>query len=170
MFNKYLIVKSSLFFFCSLTCPLHLITYPVDGYLSQYLYDSDQISNPKFLPYSTFFTPIPHWRLKKTPSQRSGVRQGGPESPLIFNLYIAFVMRLFIEKGKQLNIDFFDHSFRINSKSFTRDVRSQLKQEKKNSLESHYWNGAAMQMTLFYPVFKVHLKASIEYSPNSVYP
>ena len=28
----------------------------------------------------------------------SGVRQGGPESPLLFNLYIDYVMRVYVEK------------------------------------------------------------------------
>ena len=81
----------------------------------------------------------------------SGVRQGGPESPLLFNLYIDFVTRLFIEKGKQLNIDFFDHSFRINSKSFTRDERSQLKQENKKLFGKSLleWCGYADDLVLF---------------------
>ena len=29
----------------------------------------------------------------------SGVRQGGPESPLLFNLYIDYVMRVYVEKS-----------------------------------------------------------------------
>ena len=85
----------------------------------------------------------------------SGVRQGGPESPVLFNLYITFyidfVMRLFIEKGKQLNVDFFEHSFRINSKSFTRDERSQLKRENKKLFGKSLleWCGYADDLVLF---------------------
>ena len=81
----------------------------------------------------------------------SGVRQGGPESPLLFNLYIDFVMRLFIEKCKQLKIDFFEHSFRINSKSFTRDERYQITQENKKLYGKSLleWCGYADDLVLF---------------------
>ena len=34
-----------------------------------------------------------------------GVRQGGPESPMLYNLYMDFVMRIFVDacKDKQIN-------------------------------------------------------------------
>ena len=36
----------------------------------------------------------------------NGVRQGGPESPMLFNLYIDFVMRLFLTRCDELGIKF----------------------------------------------------------------
>ena len=40
--------------------------------------------------------------LKETPGDKftltRGVRQGGPESPMLYNLYMEFVMRLYLEK------------------------------------------------------------------------
>ena len=37
-----------------------------------------------------------------------GVRQGGPKSPMLFNLYMDFVLRIFIESCKQRNINFLE--------------------------------------------------------------
>ena len=54
----------------------------------------------------------------------SGVRQGGPESPFLFNLYIDFVMRVFIEKCQSdTSINFFAHKYRVNPNSVTRAER-----------------------------------------------
>ena len=36
----------------------------------------------------------------------SGVRQGGPESPPLFNLYIDFVMRIFCDACQKEGVDF----------------------------------------------------------------
>ena len=48
-------------------------------------------------------------------------RQGGPESP---NLFIDFVMRLFIEKSHNIQeIKFFEHQFRVHCKTLTREER-----------------------------------------------
>ena len=35
----------------------------------------------------------------------TGVRQGGPESPTLFNLYMDFVMRVFLQRAKGKNIN-----------------------------------------------------------------
>ena len=43
----------------------------------------------------------------------SGVRQGRPESPNLFNLYIDFVMRVFPENSRQ--IEFFNYKYRLNT-------------------------------------------------------
>ena len=37
---------------------------------------------------------------------KSGVRQGGPESPILFNLFMDFVMRVFLEQCKKYGISF----------------------------------------------------------------
>ena len=44
-----------------------------------------------------------------------GVRQGGPESPLLFNLYIDYVMRIFNEECKSNNVRFLNLMYRIPS-------------------------------------------------------
>ena len=43
----------------------------------------------------------------------SGVRQGGPESPMLYNLYMDYVMRIFIAACKEANINFFKTSYCI---------------------------------------------------------
>ena len=35
-----------------------------------------------------------------------GVRQGGPESPLLFNLFIDYVMRVFLDECRKQNVEF----------------------------------------------------------------
>ena len=42
-----------------------------------------------------------------------GVRQGGPESPLLYNLYMDFVMRVFADKCKAENIEFLELVYKI---------------------------------------------------------
>ena len=36
----------------------------------------------------------------------TGVRQGGPESPTLFNLYMDYIMRVFIQRSKRHHIKF----------------------------------------------------------------
>jgi len=36
----------------------------------------------------------------------SGVRQGGPESPNLLNLYVDFAMRLFVQKSRDIDESF----------------------------------------------------------------
>lgn len=43
----------------------------------------------------------------------SGVRQGGPESPLLFNLFIDYVLRVFLDKCKKEKVPFAKYDFRI---------------------------------------------------------
>lgn len=58
----------------------------------------------------------------------SGVRQGGPESPILFTLFMDFVMRVFIEQSKDIaDIDFFEYRYRINSKAITREERVRMR-------------------------------------------
>ena len=42
-----------------------------------------------------------------------GVRQGGPESPLLFNLFIDYVMRVFLEECKTQKVDFIKLKYSI---------------------------------------------------------
>ena len=43
----------------------------------------------------------------------NGVRQGGPESPVLFNLYIDFVMRIFLDLCKLMGIKFLYLKYKI---------------------------------------------------------
>ena len=45
----------------------------------------------------------------------NGVRQGGPESPILFNLYMDYVMRVFTKSCRDRDIKFFKHNFSIPS-------------------------------------------------------
>ena len=42
-----------------------------------------------------------------------GVRQGGVESPMLYNLFMDFVMRVFLDKCKELKINFLKLKYRI---------------------------------------------------------
>ena len=75
----------------------------------------------------------------------SGVRQGGPESPFLFNLYIDFAMRVFINECQNKSVGFFEHCFRLNPRSIDRKERLQMRQcNVKNSGKSTLsWCGYA---------------------------
>ena len=85
--------------------------------------------------------------LSQTPEDKfnltSGVRQGGPESPLLFNLFIDFVMRVYIEKCETIGIKFLQLKYRIpNTASRT----------KKTTIGSHTidWLGYADDLALLF--------------------
>ena len=42
-----------------------------------------------------------------------GVRQGGPESPSLYNLYMDYLMRVFVEKCSRQDIQFFKSKYCI---------------------------------------------------------
>ena len=44
---------------------------------------------------------------------KTGVRQGGPESPMLFNLYLDFVMRIFLDTCTKSGIKFLNLKYRI---------------------------------------------------------
>ena len=82
----------------------------------------------------------------------SGVRQGGPESPFLFNLYIDFVMRVFSEKCRNDNaIEFFTHKYRINPNSISRSDRLKMRVDNLNLWGSSLlrWCGYADDLVLF---------------------
>ena len=82
----------------------------------------------------------------------SGVRQGGPESPPLFNLYIDFVMRVFLERCKRDNtIRFFNFNYRFNCRTVTREERLNNRASNQ-SLEGECvlpWCGYADDLILF---------------------
>ena len=82
----------------------------------------------------------------------SGVRQGGPESPFLFNLYIDFVMRLMLEKShSNQTIDFFTHKYRINGNSISREERLSMRKDNisQSGTSSLPWCGYADDLVLF---------------------
>ena len=82
----------------------------------------------------------------------SGVRQGGPESPFLFNLYIDFVMRVFIEKCQiDRSINFFAHKYRVNPNSVTRAERIKMRTNDTKLWGSSLlsWCGYADDLVLF---------------------
>ena len=42
-----------------------------------------------------------------------GVRKGGPESPLLYNLYMDFVMRVYFQECKRENVRFLEVRYKI---------------------------------------------------------
>ena len=44
---------------------------------------------------------------------QTGVFQGGPESPILYNLFMDYVMRLFMLKSKEESVNFISHSYSI---------------------------------------------------------
>ena len=87
----------------------------------------------------------------ETFSTTFGVRQGGPESPLLFNLYVDYVMRIFVSKCKDENIQFYEHSYRINPRSISRDERLEMRRKNIASYGTKVipWNGYADDLILF---------------------
>ena len=82
----------------------------------------------------------------------SGVRQGGPESPFLFNLYIDFVMRVFIEKCQSdTSINFFAHKYRVNPNSVSRAERIKMRTTDTKLWGSSLlsWCGYADDLVLF---------------------
>ena len=53
-----------------------------------------------------------------------GVRQRGPESPPLYNLYIDYVMRVFMQKCKENNVKFLKLKYRIRATATTRKERA----------------------------------------------
>ena len=48
---------------------------------------------------------------------KTGVRQGGPESPALYNLYMDYVMRVFTNECRKFGIKFFKSPYRIPGKA-----------------------------------------------------
>ena len=89
--------------------------------------------------------------LAETPDELfevgSGVRQGGPESPLLYNLYMDYVMRIFIEQCEKKDVTFLKLKYRIPSTATTRE-------ERRNKTDSGYhyvdWIGYADDLELIF--------------------
>ena len=61
--------------------------------------------------------------LAETPDDKfplnCGVRQGGVESPMLYNLFMDFVMRVFMNRCKELNINFLKLKYKIPESAST---------------------------------------------------
>ena len=81
----------------------------------------------------------------------SGVRQGGPESPFLFNLYIDYVMRVFMTEAQSQNINFYKHCYRLNPRSISREDRLRMRREDLRSWGTTTlpWSGYADDLILF---------------------
>ena len=75
----------------------------------------------------------------------SGVRQGGPESPCLFNLLLDFVMRVFLIKADEEKIKFFEYKFDIGNYA-TREQRSKHRTRGNATCP---WSGYADDVILF---------------------
>ena len=90
-------------------------------------------------------------KTKSTFQTTSGVRQGGPESPFLFNLFIDYVMRVFINKSQNENIKFYEHHYRINCRTISREIRLQMRlnDQKFDGNMDLPWCGYADDLILF---------------------
>jgi len=82
----------------------------------------------------------------------SGVRQGGPESPFLFNLFIDFVMRVFMERcERETDVKFFNHKFRFNSRCVTKEERLNMRNQNIKTWGTSLlpWCGYADDLILF---------------------
>jgi len=89
--------------------------------------DGDNLKLFKILESLYRKTSLTYQEAQTTFTVTSGVRQGGPESPPLFNLYIDFVMRVFMSKCvTDGSIRFFEHHYRINARSVSREERLKM--------------------------------------------
>ena len=89
--------------------------------------------------------------MKTTFQSTSGVRQGGPESPFLFSLFIDFGMRVFSDQSQNENIDFYIHRYQINSRSIYREERLLMRSSNltHGGNTSFPWCGYADDLILF---------------------
>ena len=76
-----------------------------------------------------------------------GVRQGGPESPMLFNLFLDFVMRVFMDSCNEKDINFLDLRYRIPSYA-SKSERTRFGSQKLN------WIGYADDIVLMFDSMK----------------
>ena len=76
-----------------------------------------------------------------------GVRQGGPESPPLYNLYMDYVMRVFIDECETQGITFLELKFRIRSTATKREDRSNKTYRGDQTVD---WAGYADDLELFF--------------------
>ena len=89
--------------------------------------------------------------LKETPDDIFelilGVRQGGPESPPLYNLIMDYVMRIFMDNCEKNNVQFLKLNYRVISTATTREERSSKTHFGKHDVD---WSGYADDLELFF--------------------
>ena len=76
-----------------------------------------------------------------------GVRQGGPESPTLFNLYIDYVMRVYLKECDDNGIKFMKLSYCIPRAASKKSVKSPLGTYSEHTID---WLGYADDLALFF--------------------
>ena len=76
----------------------------------------------------------------------TGVRQGGPESPMLYNLFIDYVMRVYMERCEAEGIKFLQLKYRIRSTARTREERRGVYYEE-HTID---WSGYADDLMLVF--------------------
>ena len=82
----------------------------------------------------------------KTVPTTAGVRQGGPESPPLFDLYIDYVMRIFMKHADDASLEFFKFKYRIPS---TRTDRVRAERVPTSGISQLDWAGYADDIVLY---------------------
>ena len=90
--------------------------------------------------------------LAETPDNKfqlsSGVRQGGPESPFLYNLYMDFVMRTFMDECKAEGVEFLDFNYRVRDEA--RDTTMTRSDKSYKGRHTVDWSGYADDLELFF--------------------
>ena len=92
---------------------------------------------------STALSNLPDYEFKIT----TGVRQGGPESSFLFNLFIDFVMRIYLKTCKQAGVKFLVLNYKIPETA----ASSNKKTIGKHTLD---WIGYADDLVLMFDTIK----------------
>ena len=96
-------------------------------FLNQSLNVSSPIDQPNFL------ISFPTTSLSETPDDSfkilTGVRQGGPESPLLYNLYMDYVMKIYRNKCHTQKINYINLKYRIRNTATTCEERTKEYQD-----------------------------------------
>ena len=135
----------------SVSCSSLDLSAAFDPFVRTWLWTSIRLRLPPELENTTLFDIVQNLYSKTTIDidghkiqTTAGIRQGGPESPLLFNLYIDFVMRIFMLMQQIMD--------GISSNSNTayslpkRNVELNVAQR----LEQPSWIDQDMRMILFY--------------------
>jgi hypothetical protein len=89
--------------------------------------------------------------LKETPDDLFelflGVRQGGPESPPLYNLIMDYVMRVYMDACEKHGVQFLKLSFRVISTATNREERSAKTYRGNHTVD---WSGYADDLELFF--------------------
>ena len=89
--------------------------------------------------------------LSQTPDDKfdvkCGVRQGGPESPMLYNLLMDYVMRVYIDKCKQDGIKFLNLKYEIPEDATKRNIET-------HGFHILDWIGYADDLTLMFEDLK----------------